>query len=233
MNQSSDINGAGVTTLDGLFRWRVALTPQAVAYHQFDSADNTWRAWRWVEVAEEVERWRSAFEQHSLEPGERVAVMTGNCVEWVVFDQAAFAAGLVTVPLFSEDNAQNCEHILCDAGVRVVVVGGARQLEKIKSVLGDIPSVEQIVCITDLASQDKSERVTDLRDWLTHADTAAGVPSAATQGRDDLATIVYTSGTTGTPKGVMLTHANILKNAQASGQVADIGAGDTLVSFLS
>ena len=230
MNKSQNITDSAVTTLDGLFRWRLAQTSQGIAYHQFDAVSETWRAWRWVEVAEEIERWRCAFGQHALSPGERVAVMAGNGIEWVAFDQAALSMGLVTVPLFSEDNAHNCAHILRDAGVRVAVVGNARQLAKIKSVLDELSALEQLVCSANLEVQDKDERVTDLRDWLSRA-VSPPLPLATHTG-DDLATIVYTSGTTGPPKGVMLTHANILKNTQASDQVVDISAGDVLVSFL-
>ncbi len=233
MEQFPDITG--VTTLDGLFRSRVARTPQAVAYHQFDAARGDWRAWRWAEVAGQVAHWRCALQRHALEPGERVAVMAANSVEWVIFDQAALALGLVTVPLFSEDNAHNCAHILRDAGVRVAVVGNARQLAKITSVLDSLPVLERVVCIADLADADKGGRVTDLRGWLSRHDqraTPAADDRAGGHTGGDLATIVYTSGTTGVPKGVMLTHANILKNAQASDQVADVGAGDMLVSFL-
>ena len=218
------------TTLDGLFRLRVERTPQATAYHQFDAASGAWRAWRWGEVAGEVERWKSAFQQGAPSPGDRVAVMLPNCVEWVFFDQAALSLGLVTVPLFSEDNAKNCAHVLRDSGARLVVVGNERQAAKIRSVLDELPTLEQVVCLADVKELDEDKRFIALDDWLSRAGEAVPVAGGHTGG--DLATIVYTSGTTGPPKGVMLTHANVLKNTQASSQVADVDAGDVLVSFL-
>ena len=132
MNAPQDTSGAEVTTLDGLFRSRVAQTPEVVAYRQFDAEERLWRAWRWEEVAAEAARWCGAFRRDGLLPGDRVAVMLPNCVEWVIFDQAAFAAGLVTVPLFHADNAHNCAHVLRDAGARVVVAGGANAIAKLR-----------------------------------------------------------------------------------------------------
>ena len=218
-----------VLTLDGLLRWRAAQTPQAVAYHQFDDARAEWRAWHWAEISAEVERWRHALRQHALNPGERVAVMMSNSVEWIVFDQAALAQGLVTVPLFSEDSARNCAHILRDAGARLIVVGNPRQLARINSVADELPALERIICVAELEDADKGGRVDDLRGWLS----APGEPlPPPAHGDDDLATVVYTSGTTGAPKGVMLTHRNILKNAQAASRVADVRRADRLVSFL-
>ena len=216
-------------TLDGMFRRRVARTPRAIAYHQFDAEHGDWRAWRWSEVADEAARWRGAFAHHALEPGDRVAVMAPNGVGWVIFDQAALGLGLVTVPLFNEDNARNCAHVLRDSSARVVVAGGRRQLAKIESVLDELPGVELVVCMTDLAAADKTGRITDLRDWLPDR---AALPSAPGHASDSIATIVYTSGTTGAPKGVILTHANVLGNACASSRVFDVNSSDVLVSFL-
>ncbi|MCL5060707.1 MAG: AMP-binding protein, partial [Candidatus Thermoplasmatota archaeon] len=90
-------------TLCGLFRARVAATPDQVAYRQFDEARDTWVSFTWAQVAAEVARWQAALAKEGLVPGDRVAVMLKNSVEWVIFDQAALALGLVTVPLYLDD----------------------------------------------------------------------------------------------------------------------------------
>ena len=231
MNKLQDNISLDVETLDGLFRFRVKQSPQAVAYHQFNPIAHSWRAWRWSEVADEVSCWVNAFQRDGLCLGDRVAVMLPNSIEWVVFDQSALSLGLVTVPLFNEDNEQNCAHILRESSVRIIVVGNLRQLAKIKSVLDTLPSLEKIVCVETLKDKAKDKNIVALQDWLPKE----GVPETTMLSKHtggDMATIVYTSGTTGPPKGVMLTHANILKNAQASSQVADIIKEDRLVSFL-
>ncbi len=222
-----------VTTLDGLFRWRVAQTPDATAYHQFDAATERWRSWRWSDVAIEVARWCKALEGHGFHAGDRVAIMSSNCVEWAMFDQAALSLGLVTVPLFGGDSVDNCAHILNESGSRLVVVGTTVQFRTVRGAVSALPCVERVVCMAATGSEDETGRVTTLRDWLPEPDSAVvAEASDAGHGDADLATIVYTSGTTGPPKGVMLSHGNILKNVKASYQAVDVTSGDRFVSFL-
>ncbi len=109
-------------TLYGLFRARVAASPDAVAYRQFDESCDGWTAFTWARVAAEVERWRRALVKEGLAPGDRVAVMLKNCVEWVIFDQAALSLGLVTVPLYLDDRPDNAAYILDHADARLLLV---------------------------------------------------------------------------------------------------------------
>ena len=233
MDNLKDNIAPAVITLDGLFRFRVARSPEATAYHQFDGETGQWRAWRWLDVAAEVALWRDAFSRQGLRSGDRVAVMLANGIEWVIFDQAALSLGLVTVPLFSGDNARNCKHILHESDSRLIVAGTGAQLGKIESILAELPSVERVVCTGSTKGGDNTGKVTFLQDWLPKPDkTEPAIPEDIEHAGDDLATVVYTSGTTGLPKGVMLTHANILKNAKASYQVINVSPDDRFVSFL-
>ena len=114
-------------TLCGLFRARVAATPDQVAYRQFDEADNAWVSFTWAQVAAEVARWQAALAKEGLVPGDRVAVMLKNSVEWVIFDQAALGLGLVTVPLYLDDRPDNAAYILDHADARLLLVEGKFQ----------------------------------------------------------------------------------------------------------
>ena len=233
MDRLRDDIAPGVTTLDGLFRLRVGWTPEATAYHQFDPASERWRVWRWLDVAVEVARWRRALEGHGFRAGDRVAIMSPNCVEWVMFDQAALSLGLVTVPLFGGDSAHNCAHILNESASRLVVVNTRAQFGTIKSALSELARVERVICMEAAGSEDETGRAMALQDWLPEPG-AVEIAEASGAGHDstDLATIVYTSGTTGLPKGVMLSHGNILRNVKASYQAVDVTSGDRFVSFL-
>ena len=107
-------------TLDGLLRRRAERTPDLPAYREFDAARSDWVEWRWGEVADEAARWRAAFAAEDLVPGDRVAVLAPNGRNWVLFDQAALGAGLVTVPLYVEDRGENIRYILKDSGTKLL-----------------------------------------------------------------------------------------------------------------
>ena len=219
-------------TLCGLFRARVAATPAQVAYRQFDEARNTWVSFTWGQVAAEVARWQAALVNEGLVPGDRVAVMLKNSVEWVIFDQAALGLGLVTVPLYLDDRPENAVYILDHADAKLLLVEGRFQLKKLAEIAGSAHGLRRIVSLVPPESglADWSSRFAVAQDWLT---AGAGTPVPERHLSPDLlATLVYTSGTTGRPKGVMLTHENLLWNAYYSSQCADFGPHEVFLSFL-
>ena len=97
------IDPAAVGTLPGLFRERVRRTPDACAYKRFTGGERCCEEVSWSQVLKLAGRWQAALRQENLNPGDRVAVMLKNCLEWVLFDLAAMGLGLVTVPLFVND----------------------------------------------------------------------------------------------------------------------------------
>lgn len=101
-----------LNSLAGLFSARVRATPGKVAYRQFEAPTESWVGYTWAQVATEVARWQAALIKQGLAPGDRVAVMLKNCVEWVIFDQAALGLGLVTVPLYLDDRPESAAYIL-------------------------------------------------------------------------------------------------------------------------
>ena len=116
------LHPASLGTLCGLFRARVAATPDQVAYRQFDEMRDSWVSFTWTQVAAEVARWQAALVNEGLVPGDRVAVMLKNSVEWVIFDQAALGLGLVTVPLYLDDRPDNAVYILDHADAKLLLV---------------------------------------------------------------------------------------------------------------
>ena len=219
-------------TLCGLFRARVAATPDQVAYRQFDEASDTWVSFTWMQVAAEVARWQAALTKEGLVPGDRVAVMLKNSVEWVIFDQAALALGLVTVPLYLDDRPESAAYILNHSGTGLLLVEGKFQHKKLAEIAGSATTLQHIVSLTapEGGLVDWSTRFVVAADWLAGA---AGTPVPERHLTPDLlASIVYTSGTTGRPKGVMLTHDNLLWNAFYASQCADFDPHEVFLSFL-
>jgi long-chain acyl-CoA synthetase len=221
-----------LVTLCGLFRARVAATPGQVAYRQFDEARNTWLSFTWTQVAAEVARWQAALVKEGLVPGDRVAVMLKNCVEWVIFDQAALALGLVTVPLYLDDRPDSAAYILDHADAKLLLVEGKFQHKKLAEIAGSAHSLQRIVSLVapENGLGDWSTRFVVAADWLA---AAADTPVPERHLTADLlASIVYTSGTTGRPKGAMLTHENLLWNTFYASQCADFGSHEVFLSFL-
>ena len=219
-------------TLCGLFRGRVAATPDQVAYRQFDDKRGSWVSFTWAQVTTEVSRWQAALVKEGLVPGDRVAVMLKNCVEWVIFDQAALGLGLVTVPLYLDDRPDSATYILDHSDAKLLLIEGKFQHKKLAEIAGTAHSLQRIVSLVAPANglSDWSTRFAVAADWLAAA-TDTPVPERHITA-DLLASIVYTSGTTGRPKGVMLTHENLLWNAWYASQCADFGAHEVFLSFL-
>ncbi|HKK14340.1 MAG TPA: AMP-binding protein, partial [Gammaproteobacteria bacterium] len=226
------VEGAG--TLDGLFRERVRRTPDAVAYRHFDRTAGQWRDTTWRALAARVERWRAALAGEGLPGGARVAVSLRNGVDWVSFDQAALAAGLVVVPLYTDDRPDNVAYCLRDSAASVLLLQDAAHWRRLRPALDALADLGRILLLDDRGDADAAlaadPRIRLLADWLAAAPDAK--PGRAPRDPDQLASIVYTSGTTGRPKGVMLSHRNMLSVAHAALTRVDCYRQDLFLSFL-
>ncbi len=220
-------------TLDGLFSERVRRSPQMVAYRDFDQSSEKWRDHTWAQMAQAVARWQAALLLENLAPGDRVAVMLRNCPEWVIFEQAALGLGLVVVPLYTADRAENAAHSLHDAGVKLMLLEGLTQWQAFSVVREQTAALLRVVTITPFARDTADDDlVRALPDWLPQSAAEAGEVRHVQHDTHSLATIIYTSGTSGRPKGVMLSHHNILTNAYGCLQVVPVRQNDLLLSFL-
>jgi long-chain acyl-CoA synthetase len=233
VNKNNDlshvISMAEAATLDGLFRERVKRTPDLVAYKAYNDQHRNWRDYTWSQIDRQVARWQAALEKDGLKPGDRVAVMLRNSPEWVIFDQAALGLGLVVVPLYTQDRADNVAYILDNSGCKVLLVEGDEQWQLLRDVAGSMSSVIRFLTVNPLQNPAGDQRLQWIGDWLP-AD--GGETRHLIRAGNTLATVVYTSGTTGRPKGVMLSHDNILSNTAACLQVLVTGHDDIFMSFL-
>lgn len=199
-------------TLYGLFLERAKQTPDTVAYRYFDNRQDTWLALTWAQMRDRVARWQAALLRENLAAGDRVALMLRNCPEWVMFEQAAMSLGLVVVPLYTVDRPENAAYIIDNAQAKVLLFETDEQWREIRSVRDQLGCVQRMVSL-DKITDNEEPRLGYTGTWLP---AEAVLQPERPRNRDDLATIIYTSGTTGKPKGVMLSHHNIIYNAYAS-----------------
>jgi len=234
-NQDGADTLAEVTTLAALLRWRVRRTPEAEAYRQFDGGQGRWISYTWGAIDAEFERWRQALAAEGFAAGERVAILMPNGIPHVAMDQAALSRGLVPVPMHAVDNPESIGYILEDSGAVLLFVDTAARWQAIVATAKSMAGLKRVVCaepqgVSELAAQDA--RIVALDRWLTAA-PAAGAPLVDVAVRpDELAAIVYTSGTTGRPKGVMLSHHNIVSNVKAVDRRIEARPDDLFLSFL-
>jgi long-chain acyl-CoA synthetase len=229
MNSDTDvisINAAG--SLAGLLRERVKRSPTAIAYRDFDLDRNTWSERTWSDVAREAGRWQAAFQKQGLKAGDRVGIILRNCSNWAIFDQAALGLGLVVVPLYVEDRPENSAYCLSDSGAKLLVFEGDDHWQRLAPVMAQMPGVECFISLRKLTGSTDA-KLLFAEDWLPKT---AGDFVANPVALNELATIVYTSGTTGRPKGVMLSHGNILSNAASALQTFSVYPTDRFLSFL-
>ena len=169
----------------------------------------------WADYRTETLAAAAALIDAGVKPGDRVGLLAENRVEWLIADMAILAAAAVNVPPHAPLTSRQVQFQLRDAGVRWLIVSTRAQLEKIRSTRSELPDLRGIVLMDGNAPKDDA---VSWRGFVQHG--RRELPRLAGElrrreerlGPDDLATIMYTSGTTGNPKGVMLTHGNLLSN---------------------
>jgi len=195
-------------------------TPERILYRQFSGG--TWRDISAREIAAYAARWQAFLRAEGLAPGDRVALCLKNGIHWVAADQAALGLGLVVVPLYADDNPENVAWCLENSGARLLVAETSRMADALRGVTASLP---RVLCFAaDPGSgHDAVEAVLPRQ---APRFEAAPLEDGA------LATICYTSGTAGRPKGVMLTHGNILANVSACERLRLARSNDVFLSLL-
>jgi long-chain acyl-CoA synthetase len=165
-----------------------------------------------------------------VEAGERVVVLMENRPEWAVTDYAAMAIGAVTVPLYCSYRPQDMRYVIEDAGARIVITSGGNLLAHVLQAVEACPDVQAVYALEPAGGHARVRPFAELE--AAAADMAAIQGRMAHIDRRSLATIVYTSGTTALPKGVMLSHGNLLSVVEAACEVIDFHPGEMMLSFL-
>ena len=202
----------------------------------FSRSRHHWRPLTWGQMRRRVEQTAQGLLAMGLTPGERLAIMAESCIEWVIVDLACAAIGVTTIAISPQYPIDEVHHILVDSDAVAFVVDRTYELTDghiaflvrsgislIVALQGSIPDVSErsleIVGLGDIETRGRTHEV----------DLAAYRQAIKS---DDLLTIIYTSGATGKPKGVMLSHRNVLSNCEAASRAVAVGPNDVLLSFL-
>jgi long-chain acyl-CoA synthetase len=217
---------------------RLADRPLLISKH-----DGVWRDRSWREVASAIAKAAGGLRSLGVGHGDRVAIVSENRPEWLIADFAIMLLGAITVPAYTTSTTADHLHTLRDSGARVVLVSSAALMRKVLPASLQLPDTRAVVSFNEdaggkapgAASSPDSPEMLHWNDLLERGGAGLAVePALEALERGDVACLIYTSGTGGAPKGVMLTHGNILENCKGALElVLDLGLGDeTFLSFL-
>jgi long-chain acyl-CoA synthetase len=197
-----------------------------------------WQVITWEQCRQDVEALANAFIADGLAPGDRVALLCETRPEWVIADLAMQAVGLVSVPIYPTLTAPQVGAILRHCEARGLIVSNRRQLDKAMALVPDCPDLRRVLLIDPIPVLEPDIPVTGWQEALQlgrHQDamlTPQRLARMAAVATDACCTILYTSGTTGSPKGVMLSQANLVANVEAILGRCPLSPQDTSLSFL-
>jgi long-chain acyl-CoA synthetase len=205
--------------------------------------DRRWHDVTGAQLDERVRDLALALHRLGVRAGDRLALLAESCPEWSITDYAILANGAINVPIYPTQAVDQVGYILRNSGARILFISNAKQLRRIQPALDALKSKERPRLIMfEAPKEGKEEKKDGAVTTLADLEKAGREERSAHQRLyeqlsaqsqpDDLATIIYTSGTTGEPKGVMLTHRNLISNALSSGEVFDLRPDDSALSFL-
>jgi long-chain acyl-CoA synthetase len=191
--------------------------------------NNTWVSYSYREYSAKVKSLAISLMGLGIQSGDRVAILSENRPEWVITDQAILMIGAVTVPIYPTLTPDQTEYILENCGAKAIVTSTQAQSEKIYTIQSKLSNLSHIIPMYPTAGVTWADLANRPED-----DTAlAGLYQRLESVRpENLASIVYTSGTTGLPKGAMLTHRNFFTNALEAAHILGVTEDDSCLSFL-
>lgn len=198
----------------------------------------SWLELSWQEYYRRAEAAAVGLDSLGIEPGDRIAILANTCWEWAALDFAIMGLGAITVPIYQSSRPEEIEYILNHSGARLLVVEDQTQLRKWESICKRCRLVEKIIVLQSKDLEAKTSNILLWDDFLDLGATSAAkkpeffIQRLGHSRLDDLATVVYTSGTTGAPKGVRITHKQIVAEVEAIAQAFPISTQDSTLSFL-
>lgn len=220
-----------------------------VANHGFRPATRVRQGGQWiirtyVETGRRVAGLARAFvtpgllTEDGLQRGDRISLFAGNCPEWIEADLAGMTIGVIPVPIYPTSTPDQIVHIVTDAGVRVIVTAGPKELDRILEARDQMPGLETVILINPADQVGDHDGLTVLSlEQVRQAGVSEEIQTVVEERMgqscpDDVAALIYTSGTTGEPKGVMISHRAALAELQALDAFFDVTPADHSLSFL-
>src|SRR5207248_4329726 len=198
--------------------------------------DGQYRSLSWAEAESTVTRLARALVGYGIQPGDRVALVSENRPEWIIADLAITSAGAITVPAYVTNTGNDHRHVLGNSGAHAVIVSTAPLAARVLPAAAQTPSVKFAIAMEPAGDFTTPFPV---HGWQEALDAGTGgieivAERVAALTPEDIACIIYTSGTGGTPKGVLLTHLNIISNCRGAYRLLEmLGLGDEVfLSFL-
>jgi len=212
------------------------LLPQAAKHNGsggaflFKNDADVWETTSFNDVLDQVRRLTLGLIDLGVKPGDRVSILGSTRAEWTLFDFAAMSAGATVVPIYQTNSPGECQYVLEHSGARFVVVENEAQLEKVRQVRDQLPELETVIQM--IGTADDTVSMADVYERGASNDDDVFRKSYEAVGTDDVCKIVYTSGTTGPPKGCVISHGNYRAMLDMADQVEILGAGETTFLFL-
>jgi long-chain acyl-CoA synthetase len=200
--------------------------------------DGDWHVVSWDEYGAAVREVAAGLVALGVEDGDRVGILAGNQPRWHMADLGIVAAGAVSVPAYPTGAASQVAHVFGHSGSRVCFVGDRDQLAKVLLARSRLPALERVVMLAEPPDGLDDELLCTFDDLRSlgrqQLSGDPGVVERRARGLrpDSVATIVYTSGTTGPPKGAMITHRNVAETIRSITDVVPVGPADRFLSFL-
>lgn len=199
--------------------------------------DGAWSALTWSEYGRAVDEVAAGLAEVGVLPGDRVAILSGNRPEWHLADIGGLVGGAVTVPIYQTSSPEQVAYVLCHSEARLCFVEDDLQLAKVLEVRDQLSFLHQVIVFADDGPWDDpfvmgfaELRATGVRRLEREPDLVESRSGAVAA--DQVATLVYTSGTTGPPKGAMISHANVMWTLRSAISVFDLREGERFLSFL-
>jgi len=226
---SSSVLVDSASSLPGLLRAVSAAQPHRPA--QWKRSDAGYLPITYEQFDARIRRLACGLMRVGVKRGDRVGVLMENVPEWAVIDYAILSLGAVTVPMYCSYRPQDIAYVLKDSGAEIAITSGGNLLRHVLSASDEVRGLKNIYALD--CGKTTDPRLHPLAELNADAsDDAALDRQLAAVSRDTLATLVYTSGTTGNPKGVMLSHGNIMANLEVVPAVIRLRDEDMMLSFL-